>query len=101
MYMYIHNNYYSIIIIIHTIYNLLFYVIIILSLFQLMPTPGTIKWRDTWAYVTVKGKESISGEDVGKSISVTNWGNPVNLHVHVAMKTDGESGMTSGHVLET
>ena len=66
-----------------------------------MPTPGTIKWRDTWAYVTVKGKESISGEDVGKSISVTNWGNPVNLHVHVAMKTDGESGMTSGHVLET
>lgn len=52
---------------------------------------GTLKWRDTWAFVTVKGKHDISGEDVGRSISVTYWGNPVNLHVHVPVRSDEES----------
>ncbi len=48
---------------------------------------GSLKWRDTWAYVTIKGKKDISGEDVGRDINATtDWGNPINLHVHVAIQ---------------
>ena len=53
---------------------------------------GTLKWRDTWAYITVKGKKNISGEDVGRSVAVSDWGSPVNLHVHVAVPNDEDGG---------
>ncbi len=52
----------------------------------------SLKWRDTWAYITIKGRTNISGEDIGRSINIADWGSPVNLHVHVAIREGRDGG---------
>lgn len=51
---------------------------------------STLKWRDTWAFVTIKGDAAV-GEDVGKSVVPTEWGSPVNLHVHLPILSAAET----------
>ena len=44
----------------------------------------SVKWRYTWAFVTIKGGSSL-GEDVGRNVSQNKWGTPVNIHVNVPL----------------
>ena len=43
---------------------------------------NSLSWRDMWALVTIKGAKPL-GEDVGKSLDISQWGPPVHISVTV------------------
>ena len=52
------------------------------------PTSDNLGWRDMWAFVGVKGGE-VFGEDMGKSVDVSQWGLPVTLQVSLPPAQSG------------